>query len=195
MKKKIIMLTVLLLVAWACAGPHYFDLYIKPNKNETTVKINKILQVKDIRTNEAFWHQRMVYRQSAYKVRFFSFEQWVKRPGELIKDTIIQYYKNSSLFTQVIGEDSAIEADIVMRIIIDSLEMFYEEKQWYAHLALDIEFVDVKSEKTFLTHSFDRRMRIKGKKPKYVPEKISMILQEELMKIFEKLKHHKPAGK
>ena len=190
MKKKICILTVLWLVAWACADPHYFDLYIKPHKNEHRAKINKILLVKDIRTNEAFWHQRMVYRQSAYKVRYFPLEQWVKRPGELIKDTIIQYYKNSLFFTRVIGENSAIEADIVMRVIIDSLEMLYKDKQWHAHLALDIEFVDVKSEKTFLSHSFDRKMRIKGKKARYVPEKISMILQEELMKIIEKLQKY-----
>ena len=51
-----------------------------------------------------------------------------------------------------------------------------------------VQFVDNKTEKTFLTHYFDRKMRIEGKKPKYVPEKISKILQEELVKIIEKLK-------
>ena len=183
------------MVIWGCAGPHYYDLYIKPIRNENSAKINKILMVDDIRTNEDLWRQSVVIRRTTYQLQFFPFKQWAKTPGELIKDTIIQYYKNSFVFTKVIDRYSSIEPEILMRIHVDALEMLYEDKQWHAHLALDIEFVDNTTEKTFLTHYFDRKMRIEGKKPKYLPEKMSKILQEELLKIIKKLKEYKPGKK
>jgi len=188
MKNKVFLLTVFLLLVGACASLHYFDLYIKPVANENLAKINKILKVENISTNQTFWYQRMVYRKSSYLVEYFPFKQWAKMPGELIKDTVISFYKNSFLFTKVIGENSSIEPDLVMKINIDSLEMLYEDKHWYAHLALDIEMVDFKTEKTYLSHYFNRKMRIKGKKARYIPEKISKILQEELVIIIKKLK-------
>jgi len=186
-KDKVYLLTVFLLLLWACGGPYYFDLYIKPQNNLTSLKIPKVLLVEDVETNETFWHQRMAYRSSPYQIKYFTFKQWAKRPGELIKDTIVHFYKNSSLFKKVIARFSTIEPDITMKINIDALEMSYQKKNWFAHLALDIEIIDAKNEKIILTHFFDRKKRLKGKKTRYVPEKISEILQEELLKIVKKL--------
>ncbi|MFC2157657.1 ABC-type transport auxiliary lipoprotein family protein [Acidobacteriota bacterium] len=187
-KIKLFLLVLLLLVIWSCADPYYYDLYIEPTPNENSEMIDKILLVDDIRSNQALWRQSLVVRRSSYQLQYLTFKQWAKSPEELIKDAVIQYYKNSFAFRKVIDENSSIEPDILMRIRVDSLEMLNEEKQWFARLALDIEFVDYKTEKTFLTHYFDRKMRIEGKNPKFLPEKISRILQEELVKIIEKLK-------
>ena len=171
----------------ACGGPYYFDLYIKPQKNLTSLKIPKVLLVEDIETNETFWNQRMAYRSSPYQIKYFIFKQWAKRPSELIKDTIVHFYKNSLLFEKVIERFSTMEPDITMKVNIDALEMSHQKKNWFAHLALDIEIIDAKNEKIILTHFFDRKKRLKGKKTRYVPEKISEILQEELLKIVKKL--------
>jgi len=73
-----------------------------------------------------------------------------------------------------------------MKIKIDSLEMIQKKKKWFAHLSLDIEIININN-KTILTHTFDREKRIKSKKAKYIPQKISEILQEELLKIVKKL--------
>lgn len=144
--------------------------------------------VDEIWTHDALWRQSMVIRKAPYKLQYLHFEQWARIPEEMIKHTIIHFYKNSYLFTNVVDNNSSIEPDILMRMKIDALEMLHADKQWYARLALDIEFIDAKTEKTFLTHYFDRKMKIKSKKSEYVPEKISKILQEELLKIVEKLK-------
>lgn len=187
-KGKIYLLTVLLLILSGCATPYYYDLYIPPQKNLTSLQITKVLRVEDIETNEAFWFRRMAYRKSTYKIKYFQFKQWAKSPGELIKDTIVRFYRNSSLFKKVIEDFSNMEPDMMMKVHIDALEMLHQEKHWFAHLALYIEIIDAKSEKIILTHSFDRKKRIKGRKPRYVPEKISRVLQEELLKIVKKLK-------
>lgn len=167
---------------------HYYDLYIKPTPINNSAKIDKVLMVDDIWTSQHLWHQGMIIRKSSYRMKHYPFKQWTKTPEELIEDTVIQYYKSSHFFSHVVDEHSSMEPDIVMQIHADALEMMYEDKQWFARLALDIEFVDSETEKVFLKHIFDRKLKIKGRNPRYVPEKISQILQEELVKIVEKLK-------
>lgn len=184
---KVFLLTVFLLFLSACADPYYYDLYIEPQKDLTTLKIPKVLLVEDIETNEAFWNRRMAYRRSPYRLKYFIFKQWAKSPGELIKDTIVRFYRNSTFFEKVIDRFSNTEPDITMKVNIDALEMSYQGKKWFAHLTLNIEIIDAKNEKILLTHFFDRMKRIKGKKPRYVPEKISEILREELLIIAKKI--------
>lgn len=187
-KKKAYFLILIFLYSWSCIGTHYYDLYIEPSPIENSVKIDKILMVEDVWTNDALWRQSMVIRRSPYRLEYLHFDQWARIPEEMIKNTIIRFYKNSSLFANVIDSNYSLEPDILMRVHIDALEMLHEDKQWHSRLALDIEFVDFKTEKTFFTHYFDRKLPIEGKKPRYVPEKISIILQEELLIIFEKLR-------
>jgi len=187
-RNKFCFLMLLFLFFWGCGGPYYYDLNITARQDENPERIDKILMVDDIWAQEDLWRQSMIQRRYAYRIRYFPFDQWAKTPGELIKDTIIQYYKNSLSFTNVIDINSSIEPDFQMKIKVVALEMMYENSQWKARLSLDIELMDFDSEKVFLTHSFDRKMELDRKRPKYVPEKISKILQEELDKVFEKLR-------
>ena len=179
----------LLLVISGCGGPHYYDLYIKPAPIKSTDKIDKILMVEDLWTSQDLWRQNMVIRRSSYKVQYYPYKQWAKSPGEMIKDTIIRYFKNSQFFRRVVDDQSLVEADMLMRIRVGTLEMLYKESVWFAHLALDCELIDPKTEKTILFHSFDRTKQIEGKIPKYLPAKISNILEEELLEIIEKIKN------
>lgn len=188
MMKKIPIFVILILILLAgCGGPYYFDLHLEPDGREGRVKIDKILFIEDLNSSEAYWRQSIVFRKAPYLMEYYLFKQWAKSPGELIKDAVILFYKNSYTFKKVIKGYTSIDPDISMRIYIYSLEMVKSGKGWYAHLALDLEFVDKRTEKVLTTHSFDRKEKIKGKKARYLPEKISMILREELVKAADKL--------
>ena len=76
-----------------------------------------------------------------------------------------------------------------MNVKIDAIEMYRVDKKWFARLGLYIEIVDAEKEHIILTHSFDRQEPIKGKKVEYLPQKISAILEEELLILEEKLKN------
>lgn len=185
---KAVILVLIVLAAGACAGPHYFDLNLHPEDGPEMNKIDRILEVDDIRTNETFWNRQIVYRKSPYRIQYYPFKYWSKQPGELIQDAVIYYYRNGSFFSKVVDDYSSVEPDLVMKIHIDALEMIRRQNRWHARLALDIEIVDQKTEKTILNHTFDRMERIRGKKPRYLPEKISRILREELVKLVRKIK-------
>lgn len=187
MKKRLIFAVLILISLAGCGGPYYFDLHLEPDGKGDQIKIDKILFVEDINSSEAYWRQSIVFRKTPYLMEYYLFKQWAKSPGELIKDAVVLFYKNSYTFKKVIKGYSSIVPDISMRIYIYSLEMVRSGKDWYAHLALDLEFVDKRTEKVLTTHSFDRKEKIKGKKARYLPEKISLILREELLEVIKKL--------
>jgi ABC-type uncharacterized transport system auxiliary subunit len=181
-------LFLLLSIVWGCAGQRFYDLSLQPVPRAQSIKIDKILMVDDIWSNEALWHQSLIIRRSSYTLRYLPFKQWAERPEEMIKNAVIRFFRSSDFFTKVIADNSSMEPDILMQIHVDALEMLYEDNQWHAHLALDIEVIDSRTEKPVLSHVFDRKMRIKGNKAKYVPEKISLILKKELLTLVERLK-------
>lgn len=180
-----LILTLILLTG--CGGPYYFDLNLGPAERGDKVKIDKVLFVEDINSSETYWTQRMVFRKDPYELEFFSYRMWAKSPSELVEDAVVLFYRNSSTFRKVTEEYSSIDPDITLKINVYSLEMLKYKKKWYGRLALDLEFIDKKSEKVILACSFDRKERIKGKKARYLPEKISQILREELVKAADKL--------
>lgn len=177
------------LILSGCSSPYYFDLKINPANNNHSFKSDKVLKVEDIKTNQIYWTSGIVIRSSKYKIKHCLFKLWAKNPGELIQDTILVYYRNNSLFKNVISDYSSLDPDIIMRIKIDAIEMCRIGKKWFARLALYFEISDQKKEKLLLTHSFDRKKEIKGKKPKYLPSRIAEILEEELLNLENKLKN------
>jgi ABC-type uncharacterized transport system auxiliary subunit len=176
-----------LVFLWACGGPYYFDLQTAIPENQGGLKIDKVLSVEDVEINETYRDYRIVYRDSPFQVKYYNFVSWSKTPDELIEDAVIDFWKKRSVFKKVSTYGSADDSDWTMRIRINAIEKCYFQKNWYVRLALDAEIVDAKNNGIMLIHSFDRKMRLAGKKIRYVPEIVSKILHEELLKIEAKL--------
>jgi len=170
----------LLAVLAGCSAPRYFDLQIESGEPGKPPAIDRVLRVEDIRNNEILYDRRMVVRKNDYRLQYLPWDNWAKTPGELIQDTVIQYYKNGRFFARVSDEYASVEPDLVMRIGIDALEMIRSDRRWFARLALDIELVDARTEKSVLDHAFDRRLEIRTKNARLLPGKISRMLKEEL---------------
>jgi len=186
-KNNQLLLVLAFFILHGCGGMYYFDLNLDPVETGDQVKIDKILLVEDIDSNESYYSQQIVFRDTPYQVEYFLYKQWAKRPGVIIKDAAIRFYRNSSMFKKVIENHSSIEPDVILKTNIYAMEMVRDNKEWFAHLALDIEVVDRKTEMVILSSSFDRKEKVKGKKARYVPEQISRILKEELIKVAEKI--------
>lgn len=187
MKRTLFCLILIITMLSGCGGPYYFDLNLGPVEKGDKIKIDKILFVEDINSSETYYRQSIVFRKAPYRVEYYLFRQWAKSPSDLIEDAVVLFYRNSSTFRKVTEGYSSIDPDITLKINIYSLEMLKLKKKWYGHLALDLEFIDKKSEKVIMAYSFDRKERIKGRKAIYLPEKISLILREELVKAADKL--------
>jgi ABC-type uncharacterized transport system auxiliary subunit len=175
----------------SCTGTHYYDLNIQHLPIYNSLRSEKTLRVEDVEANETYQDFRIVFRRSPFRIKYLTYRVWAKTPDELIEDALVYFFKKSGIFKHVSTEYSSADPDLLMRAKIICLEMCQIKKEWHARLALDLELVDAHSERIILVYSFDRKEKMEAKKTGFLPQKISKILHEELLKVGTKLQNMK----
>jgi ABC-type uncharacterized transport system auxiliary subunit len=178
---------VFLLAAWACSGPRYFDLHLENPENPDGRKASRVLLVEDAAISPTYQEQRIIYRESPFQVKYYGFALWSRFPDELIEDAVVDFWRKSRIFKKVMTYDSDDDADWIMRMKINAIEKYRGQDGWYARLAMEVAVVGSESKETILRHTFDRKLKLPGSGVRYLPEKISRILHDELLKIAARL--------
>jgi len=173
-------------------GKKYYQLHLDSMGPGTTDKGavhtgNKVLLVEAVEVEDIYNDFRVVYRTSPYQLNYYSYNFWIKKPGKLVRDSITDYLSKSNIFKKVIKDYSEGSPDLLLKAVVHILEEFDQPGVWFAHLKMDIEIKDFKSNQTVLSHSFDRHRRLSQKKVERLPMAISRILKEELDKVIKKL--------
>jgi len=187
MKGRIFLSVGFLLSAWACGGPHYFDLQTDIPENRGNYKIDKVLLVEDVEANDTYRDYRIVCRKSPFQVKYHHAAQWSKPPDDLIEDAVVFFWKKRGIFKKVNAYGSGDDPDWTMKIYIAAIERVQTQKKWHARLALEMEITDTESNEIVLVHSFDRKSLLGMGGLAMIPQKISAILHEELLKVEAKL--------
>lgn len=193
-----VLLLSVLISATACmssAGKQYHQLFLPLNRisqdtGSTTPKplIDKIIMVEETATDDIYNDYRVVYRESPYQLNYYSYQFWAKKPGKLVRDVILEYFRGNRLFKQTIGRFSEGNPDLLIRATVHIIEEIDLSYTWFAHLKMDIQVKDFKTDKQILFHSFNRRKQLPVKKVEQLPVVLSSILREELDIVIEKLK-------
>lgn len=186
-KGKVGLLAGILLFSWGCGNPYYFDLQTEVPPRHEDWRIDKVLLVEDVEISETYRDSRIVCRESPFQVKYHNTASWSKSPDELIEDAVVLFWKQRAVFKKVNTYGSGKDPDWTMRMRIDVIEKYLVQKNWYARLALEMEIVNPENNETLLVHSFDRRSALGKNRIRLVPEKISQILYEELLKVEAKL--------
>ena len=186
---KFLPVMVVLIFHLGCEGPRYYDLNFEPPGFLADFTLEKVLQMEDVEANHTYHSTRMVYRESQFRVKYAGSESWAKSPTDLIETAATIFWRRSGIFKKVNGYYSRGESDWTLKIQLNAIEMVRRDKRWLARLALDMEIFDTEDETTILLHSFDRSRELRGKKFDRLPQKITEIMHEELLKVAEKLRN------
>jgi ABC-type uncharacterized transport system auxiliary subunit len=182
-RRQRVTLAGMLLLFCGCSGPYYYDLQTGIPASQGQTRIDKVLLIDRVAINETYRDYRIVCRESPFRVKYANSACWSKSPDELIEDAVAGYWRKRSVFRKVAACEDAGEPDWTMKIRVEAVEKQLFERKWHARLALDLEIVDSRSDAVLLSHSFDRKAVLEGKRNRLLPGKISLILNEELMKI------------
>ncbi len=171
----------------------YFQLHIEEDLADVKAREqrsgsvpDKIILIEVIEVEDIYNDYRLVYRSSPYELNYYSYSFWVRRPDKMIRDGIFDYLKISHLFSNVIYRFAEGDPDYILRAKVDVLEEYDLRNAWYAHLKMELEIIDFKTDKPVAFHRFDHRKRLTERKVERVPSAISSILKEELKKLLEK---------
>jgi uncharacterized lipoprotein YmbA len=173
-------------------GKEYFQLYLPRNTTatadvETTYKIDKVLLVESIGVDTIYNDYRMVYRTSPFHLNYYSYKYWIKKPGILIRDAIVDYFSKNKMFKKVVTGFSEGNPDIQFKAVVHIIEEYDRPDTWFAHLKMDFRIIDFKTGELVLSHSFDQQRQLAAKKVEHLPAAISGLLQDELDKVITRL--------
>lgn len=187
---------VILIVIWLClwsgcfssqTEKRYFQLEISPGVHSNFKKVDRILLVESVDAEGLYDDFRIIYRNSPYQVSYYSYDFWVKKPAVLIKQSILNFLRDSGVFKRVIDTYSVFEPDLILKSRLVTIEEVDKGSAWYARLSLEIEIYNFKTKKSLWLHRFDRQLRLEKKEVTLLPEAISEILKSELLELIVKL--------
>ncbi len=172
----------------------YFQLRIPGARLESITPVGKVLMIKKVEVEKVYDQFRMVYRTSPYELNYYSYNFWIKKPGDLMRDAITEFFSMNEVFSSIIQEYSQGEPDWELLVWLTRMEDEDFGRLRYGRLAMKFEIRDYKTGLLVVSHEFDRRKLLKERKIHSVPVELSMLLEEELMELIKKIQMNTPAN-
>jgi uncharacterized lipoprotein YmbA len=166
-------------------GRRYYQLHLEPG--ESLPKTGKVLMVEAVEVDKAYNDYQVVYRLSPFELNYYSYEFWIKKPGLMMQDAIVDYLSRSGSFKNVITKFSEGEPALLLKAKVNKIEEYDEKDAWSAHLNMEIIIKTFKTGERILNHNFDRKKQLSEKKVGKVPVALSKILEEELATVVKQL--------
>jgi ABC-type uncharacterized transport system auxiliary subunit len=168
-------------------GKRYYQLHVEVTPKEGSPRIDKVLMVGLVEIDRVYNDYRIVYRHSPFELNYYSYEFWIKKPDDLVKDAMVSYFSECGAFNKVITKYSEGDPDIIIRAKVNAVEEYDMSNTWYARLAIEFKVKAFHTGETVMVYSFDRKEKLLEKKVGRVSVRISAILEDELAKLLEQL--------
>lgn len=183
----VVLIVVLLQGCLSSPVKRYYQLHMEVDQAVGSPQINKIVMVTPMEVDSAYNDYRIVYRLSPYELNYYSYEFWIKKPVQMVRDSVVAYLSSGTAFKKVITKYSEGNPDLLLRAKVDALEEYDRADAWFARLKMEITVIDFRTDKVVLVYRIDRRKKLTEKKVGKVAIGLSIILEEELGKMVEQL--------
>ncbi|MCK4763441.1 MAG: membrane integrity-associated transporter subunit PqiC [Candidatus Aminicenantes bacterium] len=196
MRKKylfIILLSIYVVGCISSSRKQYFQLHMEVSGREAKLheaepEWDKTIRIEPVAVEDIYNDYRIVYRTSPYRLNYYSYSFWIKKPGKVVRDALYDYFVKTNIFKKVTFEFVEGDPDYTLSARVNILEEYDLKHVWFAHLKMVIEIKDFKSGETLVFHRFDSRRRLLERKVERVPAAISKILKDELAKVVEQFR-------
>jgi ABC-type uncharacterized transport system auxiliary subunit len=139
------------------------------------------IRVRQFDVANAYDRAEIVYRSSAFELRYYAYRLWVSKPRKLLAELMSSYLRTSNIVSDVvqqIGEslpDYTLESDVIAIEELDSTR-----DQWFAHLAMRFALVRYEDKVVVWQYGFDEKKRVYQRDPTYVVKAMSEIFREQM---------------
>jgi len=153
------------------------------------------VQISSINIMPAYNQTRIALRSKSHELRYYYYNLWAERPSQAIRFFIFTRLKQSNLFQRCISDIGATTPDYTVNGYVEQLERVHLPDNYFAHLRMRLELIDVTSNRAVASRRIDRRVPLKENSPMNdFAAAISKILQEEtntfFSEIYQTLKNH-----
>jgi ABC-type uncharacterized transport system auxiliary subunit len=182
MRKLAVPLVAILLLAGCFSTPakRYFQIVAMDLDARPHAQIGKVVYVEPVRVDPLYDDFRVIYRVSPYELKYYTSVFWAKKPDALFREAISDYLIKKAGFPGVMIDVLQGDPEIALRTNVRLIEEIDNPNVWFGRLAMDLEFLEFKTGRTIVKHTFDRRMPLEGRKVRFLPGVLSGILVTEL---------------
>jgi len=183
MRKHALILAAVLLLSGcfsSTAAKRYFQIVPEDKSPEPHPRVEKALYVEPVRIDPLYDDFRVIYRVSPFELKYYSHAFWAKKPDALFREAVSDYLDRKQGFPRVMIDVLQGDPEIALRASVRLVEEIDEPDAWFGRLAMDLEFLDFKTGKSLMKHTFDRRKPLGARKVQFLPAVLSGILVEEL---------------
>ncbi len=164
---------------------HYYQIYYKP-KPILGRQVSGTVRIRTFDVDKIYRRHNLLFRTSPYEVFYYNTHFWASRPADMITDLVAAHVKETGLFSDVIMQLDR-RPDYVMTGRIRALDEIDSDDIWFARVSMIFELKDYRTDRTIITHSFDRRKEVHNQRQVYVVRAMGEMLEEEIEKFFNKI--------
>jgi uncharacterized lipoprotein YmbA len=188
-RKLVLPLAAALLLAGCLSSPmkRYFQIVAMDMDAQPHPSIGRVLYIEPVRVDPLYDDFRVIYRVSPYELKYYSNVFWAKKPDDLFREAMSDYFLRKAGFARVTTDVLQGDPEIVLRSNVRLIEEIDNPGIWYGRLAMDLEFLEFKSGRSLVNHTFDRKLPLPARKVQFLPAVLSGILVEEMDAAMAKL--------
>ncbi|RMD89259.1 MAG: hypothetical protein D6813_10915 [Calditrichaeota bacterium] len=120
---------------------------------------------------------RIVYRQSQYEVQYYYYRRWIAPPKKIVREKVIQQFKNSGKFHQVVAFPTSQPVDYILTAKINAFEEWDEGRDWYGYVSILFQLIDPKTQEITWENEFSSKTKAQKREPVEVVRAISESLK------------------
>lgn len=173
------LLVIPLLVACGSSPPpiNYYRLAseVKPEASEGRA----VLAIEPFSAVTGYDDERIVYRESEYRLDYYYYHRWAAEPGALVTDFLREAYGATGRFRAVVSQGGADATAVLSGRVMALEEVDVTEDRWLGHIALELELRDPVSGEVV----WSRVVREQVPLPRQHPEGLAAAISEALDRI------------
>lgn len=189
MKKIFLWMIVVLLAGTGCiskkpATPSFYLIDYPANRELTATApaspLPVIVEIADVEINPAFASYDIALRHNTREIRYFANHRWATRPSQSLNSYLTTFFERNSVFENTGARFWRVNPDYRLRTIVHHMEVFEENRQFFARLHIEILLINTDTERTALMHISNRTEELEQRDLNMFAEAISNMFFDEL---------------
>ncbi len=193
LNRKSYFIFLVLLIFIQCGGSipemHYYlidyPIGMKSDGGEPAHQI--ILGVAGFEAAPLYKEERLVYRDSPYEGKYYHYHRWITSPEQMITEKVIEQFRASNLFEQVVAFPKYSQVDYLLQGTIKALEEWDEGSQWYARVQIEFELVARAKNEIVWQKTIEKRNIASQKSPPEIVKGINLGVQQCIAEVEQEL--------
>jgi ABC-type uncharacterized transport system auxiliary subunit len=136
------------------------------------------LGVEKFQSEVIYDDDRILYRESPFEVKYYSYRRWVAPPRHLFTEKVIRHLSESGLFEKVVAYPSPTRVNYVLGGRLLAFEEWDSPDKWDGKVTFEVHLYEPTTQRVIWKAKFDHAQPAKKKIPVAVVQAISISMKK-----------------